>query len=268
MTTLQLGPLALSIGQLLLAVAFVIALLTGWILGRRHGVSIVSDLSDILLIGLLAARIGFVLLYLEFYRDAPLSVIDIRDGGFHFLSGLIGGLLVLSYKLWRHEDARPVLLGAVMVGAGVWGVSAGLIHTIEGQSRTLPELTLEQLNGEPVELAALSGGKPMVINIWASWCPPCVREMPVLESAQTAYPGVLFAFVNHGEGQTTVTRFLDEQELFMDNVLLDRSGVFGRETGHQMLPTTLFYEASGRLVHIHVGELSRATLVRGLGKLD
>ena len=121
---------------------------------------------------------------------------------------------------------------------------------------------------QPVSLESLNQGQPTVVNLWATWCPPCIREMPVLEKAQSDYPGVSFVFANQGEHPETIKRFLSEQNLNLEHVLSDRQGGFGRATGSQGLPTTLFYNAQGNLVDSHMGELSKASLVHSLERFD
>lgn len=108
----------------------------------------------------------------------------------------------------------------------------------------------------------------MVVNLWATWCAPCRREMPVLQQAQAARPEVHFVFLNQGESAERVLAFLGSQQLPLRNVLLDAHGQAGAQLGHRALPTTLFYDASGRLVDTRVGELSHATLAQRLEAMD
>ena len=118
-------------------------------------------------------------------------------------------------------------------------------------------------------LAALAAGKPMVVNLWATWCPPCRREMPVLAAAQKQETGVSFVFVNQGEAGAgaTAQRYLSIEKIELTNVLLDQGARLGREVGSGSLPTTLFYDANGRLVDTHLGQLSAASLASKLSKL-
>ncbi|MGV8189993.1 TlpA family protein disulfide reductase, partial [Pseudomonas aeruginosa] len=82
----------------------------------------------------------------------------------------------------------------------------------------LPELSLRNAAGESVQLADFRG-RPLVINLWASWCPPCRREMPVLQQAQAENPDVVFLFANQGESAETVRHFLQGENLRLDNLL-------------------------------------------------
>src|SRR3546814_17667859 len=106
----------------------------------------------------------------------------------------------------------------------------------------------------------------MVLNLWATWCPPCRREMPVLEQAQGRYPGVAFVLVNQGEDRGTIHRYLDRAGLDLDHVLLDPHSQAMLETNTRGLPTTLFFNAEGRLVDTPMGELTRRSEARRVGK--
>jgi thiol-disulfide isomerase/thioredoxin len=251
-------------GHLLLVFAFVVALIAGAIAGRKEGVPIAGTLADILLVALLSARIGFVALYFEYYRDDLLSIIDIRDGGFSVLAGIAGALMFIAWRMRRHVRIRRPLAIAVTAGLISWGTIAGLIALMEQQTASLPQANLATLDGKPVQLSELAPGKPMVVNLWATWCPPCIREMPVLEQAQKDNPGVAFVFVNQGERPETIRRFMQDQSLGLTNLMTDFSGSLGRNTGSHGMPTTLFYNAEGRQVDAHVGELSDATLASNL----
>jgi hypothetical protein len=106
-----------------------------------------------------------------------------------------------------------------------------------------------------------------VINIWATWCPPCRREMPVLQQAQSDYPHVTFLFVNQGE--TGKRQHLPRHHRpEPDPRAVRRHRPAGPAVGSMALPTTLFYDADGRLVGSHLGELSRASLRHALEPFD
>ena len=92
--------------------------------------------------------------------------------------------------------------------------------------------------------------------------------MPVLAEAQARKQALTFLFVNQGEGEGEIRRFLDAAGLNLQNVLLDSDGRLGQHVGSMALPTTLFYDAEGRQVGSHLGELSRASLARALEQLE
>jgi thiol-disulfide isomerase/thioredoxin len=140
-------------------------------------------------------------------------------------------------------------LAALICGAAAAGTSA------------VPDVALATLAGEPVALPVRLQGRPAVLNLWATWCPPCREEMPMLAAAQAREAGkVRFVFADQGETADAVRRYLDDELLALDDVLLDAGSALRRAAGTHGLPTTLFYDAQGRLVARHVGPLSRDEL--------
>ncbi|HEY9119092.1 MAG TPA: TlpA disulfide reductase family protein [Marinobacter sp.] len=268
MLSVGVGPFSLSIGHLLLILAFVVALIVGALAGRKENLPISGALADIFLATMVGARLGFVVRYFEHYQGDWLGIIDIRDGGFDVVSGLVVALVFTSYLLWRRTNIRRPLGFAVAAGLLTWGFTSGVIALIHDQTQGLPDVALTDLNEQPISLDTLTRGQPTVVNLWATWCPPCIREMPVLEDAQDRYPEINFVFANQGEPPETINQFLSEQNLDLDHVLSDRQGGFGRAIGSQGLPTTLFYNARGKLVDSHMGELSKASLARGLERFE
>lgn len=115
------------------------------------------------------------------------------------------------------------------------------------------------MKGDQISLSSYVG-KPTVINLWATWCPPCRREMPVFERVQNEHPEVNIVFLNQGEAPAKIQQFLTGNKLSLRNVLLDSTGEVARSLGHRGLPTTLFFNAAGHLVDVRVGEFSYPTL--------
>lgn len=124
---------------------------------------------------------------------------------------------------------------------------------------TLPSLPLTDLDGAPVDLKQFEG-RPVVLNLWATWCPPCRREMPVLERAADERPDVAFVFANQAESSEAVRDFLAHEGLQLDNMLLDPDTAVARHFQARGLPTTLFFNADGTLRNAHLGEVSRSRL--------
>jgi thiol-disulfide isomerase/thioredoxin len=141
----------------------------------------------------------------------------------------------------------------------------GAIRLMHGA--TLPKAALTTLAGGPVDLVQLAADKPMVINLWATWCPPCRREMPLLAAAQEQETGISFVFANEGEDRETIKRYLASVQLDLANVVLDPAAGIGREIGSIGLPITLFYNKSGRQVDTHIGGLSEDSLANKLDRL-
>lgn len=266
MLTLTLGTFAIALNHLLLIGALALATFVGWRAARRGGENPESVLFSLFLIGMLAARIGFVALYWKHYRNDLWQVIDLRDGGFLAWPGVIALLLVALYRGWRRPGLRRPLGFGVGSGLAFWLLATFSLSIYE-QGTRLPEITLRDAAGETVRLEDYKGG-PLVINLWATWCPPCRREMPVLENAQQQRPDLTFLFVNQAESMQSVSTYLETQGLSLSNVLFDGSGRLGQAVGSMALPTTLFYSNEGRLLGSHLGELSEASLARALENFD
>ncbi|MBU0808416.1 MAG: TlpA family protein disulfide reductase [Gammaproteobacteria bacterium] len=262
MLTVNIGPLALSTAHVLLMISLLLATVTGWYVGRRSAVNPEKQLFRLLLVALLVARLAFVAVYLEHYRAQPWQALDIRDGGFIAWPGVLAALLLGAWQAWRTPAIRTSLASALAVGVFSWGLGSLTLYGLE-QGTRLPALSFRDSNGASVALHDYVG-KPLVVNLWATWCPPCRREMPVLAEAQRNHPELTILFVNQGEGQGEVNQYLAAEALGLDNVLLDSGGRLGQHVGSMALPSTLFYDAEGRQIGSHLGELSRASLARAL----
>ena len=237
-----------------------------WWYRRRHGWRSWPLVWKIVAGGLLAARLSFVLQNAPEYAAAPLSVFDLGDGGWSDTTGILAAFVLGAHLTASTATPRRPVLAAVLAGAAVW--IGGTIAMLDSgpASPPVPLVELRRLDGTLVQLRTMSD-KPMVVNLWATWCPPCRREMPAMRDAQRLHPGITFVFVNQGEDSATVLGFLAQQRLELDNVLTDRAREVGRRTGSFAMPTTLFYGGHGRLLMRHVGELDRAGLDRRLKML-
>ncbi|MDR4127101.1 TlpA family protein disulfide reductase [Yanghanlia caeni] len=123
----------------------------------------------------------------------------------------------------------------------------------------LPDLQLVGFDERPVSLSSYKG-QPIVLNLWATWCPPCRREMPVLEQAQQAFPEIEFVLINQGETAEQAKSFLKSEDLALTDVLLDADSEAMKAMRTGGLPTTFFFDGEGRMVDLHLGEITMADL--------
>lgn len=252
----QLGILAISSTLLLAALAIVLA---------RTGVSTRWLALPMALIAVLVARLAYVASEWNGYMRDPLSAFHLDDGGWVPAAGVAAALLYALLWSMRRPVRRGIAVAMVLASGTVWLAGTAAIYAAPKQS-DLPKLSLRGLDGHTVDLSALTG-QPVVLNVWASWCPPCRKEMPMLHDAQEKYRDVMFVFMNVGETQERVTKYLDEQNLPLRNVLLDEHLEAKAVMGSRGLPTTFFYGADGRMVGTRVGELTFTDLENRLAQL-
>ncbi|RMP31439.1 hypothetical protein ALQ25_04882 [Pseudomonas coronafaciens pv. atropurpurea] len=261
MLSINAGPFAIAVSHVLLLTALVLAtLIEAHCL--RHVEPKKTAVFGLFILGLITARVAFVAAYFAECCDAPWKALDIRDGGFLVWPGVIGAVMGGLIIGWRHPKRRRALALGLGTGLLVW-LLGGLILSSYQQGAPLPETTLLDTTGKPVRVSDYRG-KSIVINLWATWCPPCRREMPVLRDMQLARTDIVFLFVNQAESADTVSRYLSTQGLPLRNSLLDPDGEFARQVGSVALPTTLFYSPEGRLTGSHLGEISKASLIHYL----
>lgn len=263
--TLPVGPLTLPTALLVALLAYAAAL---WVVHRpaqRLGADLAGVVWRAALLGVLAARLGFVWQFRAAYLAEPLSMLNVRDGGWEPQVGWVVAWVYLLAKAQAQPNWRPALLKAAGLATAVWVLGAvsvwqgGLRQAGAPNAAPWPEEPLQALDGSLVAVQAFKG-RPVVVNLWATWCPPCRREMPVLQRSQQAHPQVHHLFVNQGESAQQVGSFLQAEGVQLQHVLLDRRGSWAARFDVVGYPTTLFFDAQGRLVARRVGELSSATL--------
>lgn len=128
------------------------------------------------------------------------------------------------------------------------------------ESCALPDVALERLDGNGTLTVSELRGSPAVVNFWASWCEPCVDELPVLARA-AADLGPRIAFL----GVDVQDQIAKARELAADSgvrypLVQDPRGEFYAAIGGVGMPTTLFVDGEGTVVYRHTGELSAARL--------
>ncbi|WP_255507901.1 peroxiredoxin [Lysinibacillus sp. BW-2-10] len=121
-----------------------------------------------------------------------------------------------------------------------------------------PEFTLSDMNGDPINLSDLRG-KIVILNFWATWCPPCRAEMPHMQSfyEKNKDNGVEIIAVNLtalDEGKQAVEKFVNEYGLTFP-VVLDENGSVGKLYEILTIPTSYIIDAEGRIFQKFVGSM-------------
>lgn len=271
MLSIPLGPVALPVAPVLLFLAVWGA---SWLASRMVSTSADKDLAgaagsavlNAALLGLLAARLAHLGLNADLYVATPWAAFDVRDGGWHAPTGVVGGAAWLAWRGLRLPALRRPLAVGGLAGMVFW--IAASAATGLGRAPGLPTLVFTELNSAAqLTLSQAARGRPVVVNLWASWCGPCRQEMPMLAAAQQRESAVGFLFVNQGESDSAVRAYLTDQDLPLREVLLDAGSKLGPAVGSRGLPTTLFYDAQGRQVDAHFGVLNAAALESRLRQL-
>jgi thiol-disulfide isomerase/thioredoxin len=157
--------------------------------------------------------------------------------------GAIGALVVVGVLLGRDTGPAP----AVSSKAGADRIA------FEG-----PDL----FSGDEISLARFDG-KPVVVTIWASWCPGCNAEARTLARFAEAHPEAGFIGVDFSDGRDAAHDFYEKYDWQFPSVF-DPEGRIAGELGFQGTPTTIFLDAEHREVARIVGETDAAGFAGGL----
>jgi thiol-disulfide isomerase/thioredoxin len=133
--------------------------------------------------------------------------------------------------------------------------------------QAMPDLALKDLSGGTVRLSDFAG-RPVLINAWATWCPPCRAEMPLLNDYYLKHRenGFVILAVNAGENQSLVDQFIS-QAGFNFPVLLDPDSASLSRLGVFSFPTSILVGRDGIVKKIHVGIITPETMQNEIAPL-
>ena len=151
---------------------------------------------------------------------------------------------------------RARVLGGLFLALAVGGFLA--VTHVEAASRPFGSLALENLEGRKVSLAELRG-KVVVLNFWATWCKPCIAEMPMLAKMAERYHArgvrVVAASVDEADSRPAVEQLADRlpsgMQVGVGATLADMQRL---EVG-EVLPVTVVLDRQGRLAQVHHGTI-------------
>ena len=148
--------------------------------------------------------------------------------------------------------AAALLAGTLLLGPAAGLAKEALSPWTGGPT---PPLKLKDLAGREHALESYRG-KVVLVNFWATWCAPCLEEMPSIERLRKSLEGRPFAVlaVNLAEPDARVQAFLAKMPLGFP-VLMDREAAAARAWKARMLPATFIVGADGRVRYSHIGEL-------------
>jgi cytochrome c biogenesis protein CcmG, thiol:disulfide interchange protein DsbE len=182
----------------------------------------------------------------------------------------------MAKKNRRSKDQKsfpygPVIAGVIFIGIAILMLTSGNSKDradSQGQYGAVPmavdlpapELALENINGETDSLAGHLG-QVVLVNNWATWCPPCKAEMPTLEAYYEDHADERFVViaVEAGEAKEDVAQFARDHNLKF-HVWLDPHGDSTKVIGNGNLPNSYVIDRTGKVRYAWTGEVSRETL--------
>jgi thiol-disulfide isomerase/thioredoxin len=163
-----------------------------------------------------------------------------------------------------------VLAGGISIGIAVLGqrwlvepqTEANTSDRVAAQLQTLPDFRLPDLEGNEVGSDTWAG-KVVVINYWASWCPPCVREMPLFISTQETLGDAVQVVGIAVDRLADVEQFLADYPVNFPILMANPEAMaMSKRLGNRVegLPFTVIFDRRGRRVFSHTGEVTAAEL--------
>ncbi len=174
---------------------------------------------------------------------------------------------------WMRDPLRwsLVVVVVLIVGAAwTWSSAIPAAAVTGGQIPSpregflAPDFTLDLLEGGEVTLSQLRG-QVVLVNLWASWCPPCRAEMPAIQRVYETYRDqgleVIALNTTYQDSEREATAFIQELGLTFP-VALDRTGEVIRQYLLRALPTTFFVDTEGVIRKVVVGGPMSEALIR------
>ena len=144
-----------------------------------------------------------------------------------------------------------------------------LSHNLTEIKKVIPakDFELQDMDEQKIRLSDYKG-KVILLNFWATWCPPCRAEMPLMQEYAEANQGdfVVLA-VNVGEEKLTIENFVTNQNFDDLIFLLDPTNSVVNLYRISGFPTSLFIDSEGMLQGAYIGEMSRDLLIQYLAKI-
>jgi peroxiredoxin len=181
-----------------------------------------------------------------------------------FLLGLALALLLFGSQIFGEGGQESdVILEQIPAPRGVnrEGVPLPESGAPLNVGDTAYNFELPDLDGQQVALTDFQG-KPVVVNFWATWCPPCRIEMPEFQRAyeQHEEDDLVILAVNEAEEPDTVRSFFYDEMAYTYTPLLDEEGKVAEAYGAIGLPATFFINEQGTVTAVHRGALTQGQL--------
>ena len=170
---------------------------------------------------------------------------------------------------WPLSIAATALVALLSYGVVSTGPDTSIDDRIASGDRVeAPVAELRRLGGEGTGSLADHRGKVVVLNIWASWCPPCRSEMPLLQRTHDdiASKGGVVLGIDSQDASDDALRFLREERIAFPS-LRDRDGEYADALGTNQLPETFLVDREGRIAALRRGPVDQEWLDQNLTPL-
>ena len=163
------------------------------------------------------------------------------------------------------------MVGLAISGTAIVSTDFAFGHGEPPRAKTLPAMTLMDLRDTPHDLSALQG-KVVMINFWATWCPPCRAEMPSIERLHQSLLGSDFVVLGVNQGESA-DKIRSKMGIFNPtptfSLLVDERNEVGAYYGVKDLPTSLIFNKKGQLVGVADGarDFSNSTIRQSIDDL-
>ena len=176
------------------------------------------------------------------------------------------------------------ILAMVLVGGGLVAIGIAALLLLPGNASTgsettvdanrpakvnfpAPDLNLHDLHGQPVSLADHLG-QVLLVNNWATWCPPCRQEMPILEAyfRDHNHQGFMIVAIEAGDAVETVSEFISQHEMSFP-VWVDPSSSALNKFRNNYLPSSYLINEDGQVIMVWSGAVTRASLEQNITPL-
>jgi cytochrome c biogenesis protein CcmG, thiol:disulfide interchange protein DsbE len=178
-------------------------------------------------------------------------------------------LVIIVAGLWIGVlAAGGLIIAMIYFGIGPFKLASetGNSPTALLENGTLAsDFELDDINGQKVRLSDLRG-QVVVVNFWATWCIPCVQEMPTFQKFQFQYPNFTMISIDVQEDPGQVAEFIKNRG-FEYRILLDRNGKVGQNYKVTYFPSTFFIDQNGMIRFRHFGSISEEQLTYYLESL-
>lgn len=174
----------------------------------------------------------------------------------------------------KRSNGLLVLAAGLLIGAGIGIIVLFWAPLIGKQQAQVPpavgleaaDFSVETLSGEIIKMSELRG-QPVVLNFWATWCPPCKEEMPLFDAYAKNFAGeVFFLAVDAQEEDAVVQSYVDQSGVSLA-IGMDRDGNVADRYFVHSFPVTFFIDGDGIIRAQHIGQLNAKLLVKYLAEI-